>query len=112
MNQGFRGLDTTFSQFTADFPRGDTNIQFCIDGVTNSDDRAAYADRTRAVSQMKSALDVGGMETLNIYVTAGVGIWVMPTLLRQMIITMMVLYFLMIRCRTVVQVGRIHRVIP
>ena len=74
MNQGFRGrLDTTFNQFTADFPRGDTNIQFCIDGVTNSDDRAAYADRTRAVSQMKGALDVGGMETLNIYVTSAGG---------------------------------------
>ena len=68
MNQGFRGsLDTTFDQFTADFPRGDTNIQFCIDGVTNSDNRMWYADRK--VSQMKGALDMGGMETLNIYVS-------------------------------------------
>jgi hypothetical protein len=41
-----------------------------LEGVTNTENSAWYKDRS--VQKMKAALDVGGMETLNVYVnTAG-----------------------------------------
>lgn len=73
MNQGFRGLSNTlFDQHPSAPAFGlDTGIQFCIADTTNSDNSAWYADNQ--MSTMKSTLDRGGMESLNIFVNNGGG---------------------------------------
>ena len=70
MNEGFRGTtDTLFpQQVTA---RLDTKIQFCIAGVKNVDNSAWYTATDEV--NMKTTLDEGGMETLNVYVNDGGG---------------------------------------
>ena len=70
MNQGFRGTtDTLFPQQVTG--RLDTKIQFCIAGVKNVDNSAWYSASDEV--NMKSTLDEGGMETLNVYVNDGGG---------------------------------------
>ena len=70
MNEGFRGTtDTLFPQQVTG--RLDTKIQFCIAGVKNVDNSAWYTASDEV--NMKSTLDEGGMETLNVYVNDGGG---------------------------------------
>ena len=70
MNEGFRGTtDTLFpQQVTA---RLDTKIQFCLAGVKNVDNSAWYTASDEV--NMKTTLDEGGMETLNVFVNNGGG---------------------------------------
>ena len=70
MNQGFRGdTNTLFPQQVNN--RLDTKIQFCMAGVKNVDNSQWYSANDEV--NMKTTLDVGGMEKLNVYVNDGGG---------------------------------------
>ena len=70
MNEGFRrDTDTLFPQQVNN--RLDTKIQFCMAGVKNVDNSQWYGAGDEV--GMKSTLDEGGMETLNVYVNSGGG---------------------------------------
>lgn len=80
MNKGFRGEGQNsgyplngniLSKGRSTTPyASDTKIQFCLLGTTATDNSNWYNDND--VNGMKSNLDVGGMESLNVYVsTAG-----------------------------------------
>ena len=73
MNIGFRGeVNTAFTPFASrSYPRYNvkdarTNIQFCLMGTSATDNASWYADQNSV--EMKTALKIGGPESLNVYV--------------------------------------------
>ena len=80
LNLGFRGDVSEFppnkngrSYDRFDINAADTKIQFCLMGTTASNDSTWYADKGSTHLSYKRALDVGGMETLNIYANTASG---------------------------------------
>jgi len=75
LNDGFRGRESAFEENGEgrSYPRysdteSDTRIQFCLSGTTVTNDQSYYENKSDSDLDMKKELDVGGMETLNVYV--------------------------------------------
>ena len=82
LNLGFRGEESKFyepypggrSYDRYDVSDSNTKIQFCLAGTTATDNAGWYTDSWEHELDMKSALRIGGSETLNVYVTTASGL--------------------------------------